>query len=201
MTDIYGGIPMKKLIAALLIVCLLLSVSGCSMIAFIVGENAETEKYLKLTTDELAALSDEELLTTLHKRTEYAANTQWNLGEGVAKLPEAQRVFYVLYCFQQDNANGGLCRFFVNNSRNPAPKVSDALGILGAEEHKALFDSFVTKNEIDVTYLIYFIISNESEFAEQRNRYPFDDFDIPYGELPSLKDMLVVYAREHIAEF
>lgn len=192
---------MKKLIAALLIVCLLLSVSGCSMIAFIVGENAETEKYLKLTTDELAALSDEELLTTLHKRTEYAANTQWNLGEGVAKLPEAQRVFYVLYCFQQENANGGLCRFFVNNSRNLAPKVSDALGILGAEEHKALFDGFVTKNEIDVTYLIYFIISNESEFAEQRNRYPFDDFDIPYGELPSLKDMLVVYAREHIAEF
>ena len=192
---------MKKFTAVLLLLSILLSVSGCSMISFIAGEKAETEKYLKLTTDELAALSDEELLTTLHKRTEYAANTQWDLGEGAAKLPEAQKVFYVLYCYQQENANGGLCRFFVNNTRNLAPYVSECLGILGAQEHKALFDNFVTQNEIDVTYLIYFIIGDESEFAEQRKRYPFDHFDTPYGELPALKDLLVTYAREHIQEF
>ena len=192
---------MKKIVAFLLAVCLFVGCSGCSMLSFIANENSELDKYLKYTTQELSAMSDEDLLYALYKRTEYASDTDWNLGNGAAKLPQAQKTFYVIYCFQRENENGGLCRFFVNSSRNLAPLVSECLGILGAQEHKKLYDTFAEKNKIDLEYLIYFVINDESEFAEQRKRYPFDDFDIPYAELPSLKEMLIGYAREHIAEF
>ena len=192
---------MKKTISVLLLIALALGCCGCSMISALKGDSAERDLYLQMTTQELAALSDEELMTALHIRTEEKANTQWNLGDGAAKLPEAQRVFYVISCFYTEQENGGLCRFFVNGTRNLAPLVSDSLAALGAAEHQKLFDDFVKENEISTDYLIFFIINEESEFAEKRAHYPFDDYDIPYKQLPSLRDMLLAYAREHIGEF
>ena len=192
---------MRKIVSCLLLMALVLGCCGCSMIAALKGDDAQREQYLKMTTQELAALSDEELMTALHIRTEEKANTAWNLGDGAAKLPEAQRVFYVISCFYTEQENGGLCRFFVKGTRNLAPLVSDSLAVLGATEHQTLFDGFVKKNEISTEYLIYFIINDESEFAEKRKHYPFDDYDEPYKQLPSLKEMLIAYAREHIGEF
>lgn len=192
---------MKKILSAIVILCLLLSCCGCSMIAALKGDTAERDRYLMMTSQELETLSDEELLTALHFRTEENANTAWNLGDGAAKLPEAQKVFYVLHCFYTELENGGLCRFFVNGTRNLAPLVSESLAALGATEHQALFDKFVKDNEISTDYLIFFIINDESQFAEKRKHYPFDNFDVPYSQLPSLRDMLLTYAREHIAEY
>ena len=192
---------MRKTVSVLLLVALVFGCCGCSMISALKGDSTQRERYLQMTTQDLAALSDEELLTALRIRTEEKANTEWNLGDGAAKLPEAQRVFYVISCFYTEQENGGLCRFFVNGTRNLAPLVSDSLAVLGATEHQALFDTFVKDNEISTEYLIYFIINDESEFAQKRAHYPFDDYDVPYKQLPSLKEMLLAYAREHIGEY
>ena len=192
---------MKKILSVVLTLCLLLSCCGCSMITALQGENAQRDRYLLMTAQELEALSDEELLNALRVRTEENANTSWNLGEGAAKLPEPQKVFFVLHCFYTELENGGLCRFFVNSTRNLAPLVSESLAALGATMHQMLFDRFVQENEISPDYLIFFIITDESQFAEKRAHYPFDDFDVPYRQLPSLRDMLVSYAREHITEY
>ena len=192
---------MKRMLSVLLVMGILMSCCGCSMIAALKDDNAQRDRYLKMTTEELQALSDEELMAALYARTEEKANTAWNLGDGAAKLPEAQRVFYVISCFYTEQLNGGLCRFFVKGTRNLAPLVSDSLAVLGAVEHQKLFDDFVTKNEISTEYLIYFIINDESEFAEKRAHYPFDEYDEPYKQLPSLWEMLMAYAKEHIAEY
>ena len=192
---------MKKILSAILVLCLLLSCCGCSMIIAIRGDNEERSRYLKMTTQELEALSDEELLHALYIRTGEAADISWNLGNGAAALPEAQKVFYVVYCFQAEQENGGLCRFFVNSSRNLAPLVSQCLSGLGAQEHQELFDKFVKDNELSLDSLNYFIINKESQFEEKRAYHPFDDYDVPYGQLPSLRDMLISYAREHIGDF
>lgn len=192
---------MKRIVTVLLVAALVMGCCGCSMISALKGDSAEREQYLKMTTQELEALADEELWKALSIRTGEKANTQWNLGDGAAKLPEAQRVFYVISCFYTEQENGGLCRFFVKGSRNLAPLVSDSLAVLDASEHQALFDDFVKKNEISTDYLIFFIINDESEFAEKRAHYPFDDYDVPYRQLPSLKEMLIAYAREHIDEY
>lgn len=192
---------MRKIVSVLLLIALVFSCCGCSMISALKGDSAERDRYLQMTTQELVALSDEELLTALHFRTEEKANTEWNLGDGAAKLPEAQRVFYVISCFYTEQENGGLCRFFVNGTRNLAPLVSDSLAALGATEHQTLFNEFVKKNEISTEYLIFFIINDESEFAKKRAHYPFDEYDEPYKQLPSLRDMLLAYAKEHIEEY
>ena len=192
---------MRKIVSVLLLIVLVFGCCGCSMISALKGDSAERDRYLQMTTQELAALSDEELLTALHIRTEEKANTEWNLGDGAAKLPEAQRVFYVISCFYTEQENGGLCRFFVKGTRNLAPLVSDSLAVLGATEHQTLFNDFVKKNDISTEYLIFFIINDESEFAEKRAHYPFDEYDEPYKQLPSLRDMLLAYAREHIEEY
>lgn len=192
---------MKKILSVILMSCLLIGCCGCSMIAALKGDTAEREQYLRMTTEELKALSDEELFNALHVRTEEYANTSWDLGEGAGRLPEPQKVFYVVSSFYTELENGGLCRFFVSGTRNLTPQVSESLAALGAVMHQTLFDRFLRDNKLAADRLGFFVINDEREFAEKRAQYPFDNFDIPYGKLPSLRDMLLAYARAHIAEY
>ena len=94
--------------------------------------------------------------------------------------------------------NGGLCQFFVNSSRAFAPFVSESLFAVGADKTKELFDNFISENNIDLKDLNSFIITDLSEFAEQNQRYPFDDFDNKYYEIGEINHLLIKYARENI---
>ena len=105
-----------------------------------------------------------------------------------------------LLCKMEVN-NGGLCRFFVNPSAEIAPYVSKYLGVIGANEHKELYDSFISDNGIDVSDLSSFIIDDVTEFKAQTERYPFNDFDNAFYELKPIQDHLIPYIREHISKF
>ena len=94
-----------------------------------------------------------------------------------------------------------LCQFFVNSSRAVAPFISDYLGLIGAKEHKALFDGFLAKTGIDLTDLSSFAIRRIRDFEKQAKRYPFDEYDDKFYTLPSLQEPLTAYIREHLNEF
>lgn len=97
--------------------------------------------------------------------------------------------------------NGGLCQFFVNSSRMLAPLVSEYMGIIGATEHKALFDSFVEKYQIDLSDLSSFRCETVEAFQAQYKRYPFDEYDHVFYELEPLQTYLIAFVKEHIEKF
>lgn len=123
--------------------------------------------------------------------------------EDAAKAPLTlpQRYVYALNLLEMEVNNGGLCQFFVNSSRAVAPLVSDGLGIIGASEHKELFDGFIGRYGIDVSDLSSFAIRRVRDFEKQAKRYPFDEYDDKFYTLPSLQEPLTAYIREHLNEF
>lgn len=153
------------------------------------------KKSLEYTTDELRELTDQDLYEAVRARAEHKADVE---NGGVSGMTEAQLVVYITSYYEMEVNNGGLCQFFVNPSREYAPFLSQCLETVGACEHKKLFDDFVSINNIDLNDLSSFDIDELEEFAEQNRRYPFDDFDREFYELPSIGECSFNYIREHI---
>ena len=158
-------------------------------------------RYPIMSTDELAALDDEELFEAVNVRTENKVDSFEELTEGFHSLNDSQKVFYALNWLEMEVNNGGLCQFFVNSSRVAAPFVSEYMGVVGADAHKKLFDEFIQKNNINVTELSFFNIEKIEEFEEKAESYPFDDYDEAYYEMEPLQTYLQKYIREHVVDF
>lgn len=116
--------------------------------------------------------------------------------EDLSLLDENERVFYVLYTFDLEWCNGGLCQFFSNSSGEFAPYISDYLKIVGAIEHKKLYDDFIKENEINVNDLSFFKIEDLNEYQDIVNAYPFEDFDDEFSDLEELADYIEKYYIE-----
>ena len=158
-------------------------------------------RYPVMTTDELAALDDEELFEAVNVRTENKVDSFEELTDGFNALNTSQKVFYALNWLEMEVNNGGLCQFFVNSSRVAAPFVSEYMGVVGADAHKKLFDDFVKKNNINLNELSFFDIEKIEEFEEKAESYPFDDYDEAYYEMEPLETYLKKYIRKHVADF
>ncbi|MBO4423042.1 MAG: DUF4375 domain-containing protein [Clostridia bacterium] len=164
-------------------------------------EKRNQKRFLEMSSDELKSLSGHELFSAVLCRTESKVDKYENIIDGVKALNGTERVFYVTSYYEMEVNNGGLCQFFVNSSREIAPELSECLGIIGASEHKNLFDSFVSDNGIDVSDLSSFMIDDSAEFEAQTKRYPFDDFDNAFYKLEPIQDRLIPYIKDHISEF
>lgn len=154
------------------------------------------KKYKAMTDEELLAFSDDDLYEAVSLVA--GLDVGGLSAKDIVKLNSFQRVFYVLNEFNNEIMNGGLCQFFVNDSREYAPFVSESLEIIGAYKTKALFDNFVLINQINLNDLEDFIIYDLKDFEKQNKRYHFDDFDKEFYELDEIYTLLVKYARENI---
>ena len=161
----------------------------------------QQEEYLSLSTDALSALADDELFSAAVSRAEAIVDFHDSVSEGFDALKEHQKVLYAVNYLEMEVNNGGLCQFFVNSSRAVAPYISEYLGIIGAEDHKTLFDTFVAKNQIDLTDLSSFEIRRTRDFEKQAVRYPFDEFDDAFYRLDTLETPLIAYIRKNISAF
>lgn len=161
---------------------------------------AKTDRYLSLTSEEMAALADDEICEAAFARADHRVDSFDSPEKGFDSLNAAQRVIYALFLFEMEVNNGGLCQFFVNSSRVVAPYISEYMAIIGAFEHKTLFDTFVSGNQIDLTELSSFDIEEADEFEEQTKRYPFDEYDDAFYDQTPLEDDLKKYARAHAGE-
>ena len=159
------------------------------------------ERYVNMTVEELSALSDDDLFDAVTARTENKVDSFDEWEDGVDSLNHSEKVFYSVNWLEIEVNNGGLCQFFVNSSRMVAPLVSEYMGIIGASDHKKLFDDFVSKNKIDLNDLSSFDIEDGDEFEEQNQRYPFDDYDDAFYDMESLSTSLKKFIRENINDF
>ena len=157
--------------------------------------------YLQMSTEELATLPDEEMFSAVWIRTENIVSSKEDLLEGFNSLNDEQRVFYAVNYLEMEVNNGGLCQFFVNSSRMVAPIVSEYMGIIGAIEHKKLYDAFIEKHQINTNDLSSFDSDTIEVFQSQYERYPFDEYDDAFYELEPLQNHLVSYVKKHIEKF
>ena len=115
--------------------------------------------------------------------------------DDINRLTDDEKVFFVLYLFNMEVQNGGLCQFFVNSTSIYAPLISDYLDKVGARDHKLLFDDFVKNNKIDLNDLSFFDFEDLSEYETKANAYPFDDFDDALYDLVDLEEFLQTFAE------
>lgn len=167
-----------------------------------VEEALENEKrYLSMTTEQLYELDDNELFSAAVCRAEHKVDEGKTVKLGFDTLNDSQKVLYALNYFEMEVNNGGLCQFFVNSSRAVAPFISEYMEIVGALDHKHLFDCFVKKNGIDLSNLDSFDVEDADEFEKQTERYPFDEYDDEFYDMDSIEKHLRVFVRENIADF
>lgn len=172
--------------------------------SIIVSAKEERKKgklYLNMSKEDMASLSDEDLFEAAVTRTDNKIDGFDDIEEGFRSLNDSQKVLYVLNYFEAEVNNGGLCQFFVNQSRALAPYISGYMELVGAKEHKKLFDGFVSENKIDLADLSSFIIHRVKDYDVQTQRYPFDKYDDAFYDLEPIEAFLEKYVREHSEDF
>lgn len=173
----------------------------------------DEEKYSNLTTEELRKLPDEELIMALVTRTADALNAlidpepeeeqdyEAALKTALDLLNEHQKLFYAVTELESEVNNGGLCQFFDNCSRVVAPLVSGYMDIIGAAEHKKLYDDFLTKHAIDPANLPDFDEEAEKDGMDIDEKYAFEEYDDAFYEMEPLETYLFAYAKAHLDSF
>lgn len=162
-------------------------------------ENQEERK--SMHGEELLALDDDELWETIWLQNLDIAETAEDENTELQAFSGPRRVVYILSTFDAEIQNGGLCQFFVNSSREVAPFVCESLSVVGATEHCALLQAFVTENGIDLSDLSSFMVTSRRGYIKQTKRFDFDSFDQRYYELPPLQECATAYIRANIEAF
>ena len=157
--------------------------------------------YRKMSSGDLPGLSDADLYYAVTVRTESKVTACNDLQKGIAALNDKERIFYAVNYLEVEVNNGGLCQFFVNESRAVAPLVSEYLGMIGAFAQQKLYDDFIGKYHIDVTDLSSFDIESFEDFTAQYERYPFDEFDDAFYKMKPLQDYLTKFVGDNIEDF
>ena len=116
---------------------------------------------------------------------------------------------FVLWMWNIEMLNGGLCQFFVNDGAY-ASLVPGSLEAVGAEEYASLLFDFVDKHGINLEDLSEFELNpqlDEEDFSPYiavHKKYPFEDFDDAFYDLygsDPLEGRIADYIRDHIDAF
>lgn len=169
--------------------------------SFLSGAMEDFEEMKQLHGDQLSSLSDGDLFEAVYYQNLDIAEIAMDEDRESEQFSGPRRIVYILSMFDMEIQNGGLCQFFVNSSIAVAPYVSDALAAVGATEHRALFEQFLTSNSIDVSDLASFRVISTKGYIKQTNRFDYDAFDDRYYDLPALQDYVVAYIRNNIKDF
>ena len=153
--------------------------------------------YASMSSEELSKLSNEDLLSAVAYRAEkYMTDA---LGEDrsgtpadwVRVLPCEIATLYALWEFDAEMLLGeGLAEFFEDDNRCFAPIIGDALASIGAEEHRALYESLLSEQQIDVY--------DTARFPSPATEATVRKFNEQYRALPPLEGYMARYARENI---
>ena len=153
----------------------------------------KAKKIRNMSKDEVLALNDEEFFDAVECLCQDAV---FDITR--SDINEEQKLVYSLNKFEAEVNNGGLCQFFVNSSRAYAALISEYLEIIGALEHKKLYDDFVEENNINLEDLSFFDMDDLREYEEKANSYPFDEFDDAFCELTDIEELLEEFMNEKL---
>jgi len=161
----------------------------------------QDQKWRAMRAEELSVLDDTELVSAAISRVYGVFGACEDENARIALLNDSQRVLYVVYTYESEVNNGGLCQYLSNDSRLSAPMLSEALKVLGDTVHRTHFEVFVRDNAIDLKHSDAFGKDAIKRFERMEKRYPFEPFDNAFYELPSLTEPIAAYIRAHITSF
>ena len=161
----------------------------------------EVNRCCALSDEELLALGDEELLAMVWIRTKKNADGFESERRALDNFEEPQRIFYIVYSYEQEVNAEGLCSYFAHTSRENALFLREALEVVGAKEHKALFEDFLRENKVATAAMAEFAVINARDFKRLERKYPFDAFNAAFYALSPMTEVLASYVRENISAF
>lgn len=167
-----------------------------------VNEFKEKERLsLNYSTAELSALTDNDLFLATWFRTEHIVDSHTHREDGINALNASQKAFYFVYLLDMEVTNGGLCQFFTNCGKTVVNEISGCLEIIGADDHKELYDGFIKKTGIDLTSPELYDDCESAEFEQKHPEFSFEEYDNAFFDLEDLETYLTKYVREHIEDF
>ena len=108
--------------------------------------------------------------------------------------PERQAA-YTAACLELEVMNGGLCQFFAN-CPDCVPYVPEALSAIGAEDHRKLYEDFLSATGIDPLDPV-FQTEDMDEFSRLYELWPWEDFDDAYLSLTPIPELLQAYVKSN----
>ena len=132
----------------------------------------------------LSALSGDELVVAL----------AFPVDDFSSMSPE-RRVAYTAACLELEVMNGGLCQFFAN-CPDCVPYVPEALSAIGAEDHRKLYENFLSATGIDPLDPV-FHTEDMDEFSRLYELWPWEDFDDTYLSLTPIPELLEAYVQSN----
>ncbi len=151
--------------------------------------------YAAMSHDELAALSDDELISALLYRTDKSLDAllgkkkKGTPADWSTHLSGAPRTAFILSYFESDVQTNGM-EYFLRRNGGLADFVVDCLDTVGADSQKNLCRDFFAAHGTHPTHAQLL----DSQTALRA-------FDTAYRALPPLEPILAPYLREHLAEF
>lgn len=140
--------------------------------------------YESMSSEELLKLPDEDFCEAIKVRAE---KKFYKNGAGNAifsSMREAEKLVLTLSIFELEFSNGGLSQYYFNSSNVTASYFSDSLAMIGAEDHKRIYDDFVRENKINYAFLCDIADAYSYDFGKFISLYTFNEFDERFASLP-----------------
>ena len=112
----------------------------------------------------------------------------------ISMSPERQAA-YTAACLELEVMNGGLCQFFAN-CPNCVPYVPEALSAIGAEDHRKLYEDFLSATGIDPLDPV-FQTEDMDAFSQLYELWPWEDFDDACLSLTPIPELLEAYVQSN----
>lgn len=198
----------KKLISITVAIICCLSLTGCSALkeklTFAEKVKEVVEKgldYLEMSGDELLELADGELYEAINERIDEKIADCEDMDEIRDELTEEEFAFYTVNRFKEEVEENGIDALFDGSSDDLVPLISECLDVIGADEHKELYDTFVAVNDFASEVIPGFDKGIIGSVLSGIESLTSDEFDEQFEELPDLEDALQDYARDNIDNF
>ncbi len=149
-------------------------------------------------TVDLASLSDEELYQKVFFAIDQRMAMYDDVLEGIATLNTAEKNIFICGWYESQIMENGILFFLTEDSHVIAPLVADALGAIGAPNHKVLYTKFLYTNDLDAQK-----IANGYQIpAEKIEKMEEDSALIGYMdnfyEFPMVQNYMARYIRAHL---
>ncbi len=168
-------------------------VSGFKMFSDISKQN---KMYREADIEELVKLDDHSLYEAIGSRV--LAKIDFNNYEAsFSALNEIEQTFWVVYEFDAENLNGGLCQYFGNTQGRDFNRIVDDLKEIGAEDYASLYSDFVKDNKINGDE---FKDGWDEDWETNYNKYPYESFDEAFGKIYMDEKALDSYLAEYVRE-
>ena len=154
----------------------------------------QNEMYREADIEELIKLDDHDLYEAIGARLLSEIDFD-NYEESFSALNECEQTFWVVYEFDAEVLNGGLCQYFGNSQGRDFNRIVDDLNKIGAEDYASLYSDFVKENKIDAEE---FKDGWNESWETSYNKYPYESFDDAFGKIYMEEKALDSYLAEYV---